>query len=113
MSATASSATLMLLAPGAFMTTMPRVLAAGTSTLSTPVPARAMTRSFGAAVDERRGHFRGAADDDCLGVGDVRGELFGRPARTSIDIPSLRAKHIERGRRKVIGNYDFQCWNPK
>ena len=45
----ASSATLRLLAPGAFMTTMPRAVAAGTSTLSTPVPARAMTRSFGAA----------------------------------------------------------------
>ena len=46
---TASSATLMLLAPGAFITTTPRALAAGTSTLSTPVPARAITRSFGAA----------------------------------------------------------------
>ena len=45
----ASSATLTLLAPGAFMTTMPRALAAGTSTLSTPVPARAMARSLGAA----------------------------------------------------------------
>ena len=45
----ASSATLKLLAPGAFMTTIPRAVAAGTSTLSTPVPARAMTRSFGAA----------------------------------------------------------------
>ena len=48
-SPTASSATLTLFAPGAFITTMPRALAAATSTLSTPVPARAMTRSFGAA----------------------------------------------------------------
>jgi hypothetical protein len=42
--AMASSATLMLLAPGAFITTMPRALAASTSTLSTPVPARAIAR---------------------------------------------------------------------
>ena len=40
----------MLLAPGAFITTMPRALAAGTSTLSTPVPARAIARSRGAAL---------------------------------------------------------------
>ena len=44
--AMASSATLMLFAPGAFMTTMPRALAASTLTLSTPVPARAMALSF-------------------------------------------------------------------
>ena len=49
-SASACSATLTLLAPGAFMTTIPRALAAGTSTLSTPVPARAITRRFGAAA---------------------------------------------------------------
>ena len=39
-SAQACSATLMLLAPGALTTRMPRALAAATSTLSTPVPAR-------------------------------------------------------------------------
>ncbi len=44
--AMASSATLILFAPGAFMTTMPRVLAASTFTLSTPVPARAIALSF-------------------------------------------------------------------
>ena len=49
MSAHACSATLMLLAPGALTTRMPRPLAAATSTLSTPVPARAMMRSPGAA----------------------------------------------------------------
>ena len=47
---TVSSATLTLFAPGAFITTMPRALAAGTSTLSTPVPARAITFSCGAAA---------------------------------------------------------------
>ena len=48
MSANACSATLMLFAPGAFRTRMPLSLAACRSTLSTPEPARAMTRSCGA-----------------------------------------------------------------
>ena len=56
-SAHACSATLMLLAPGALTTRMPRLLAAATSTLSTPVPARAMTRSFGAASINRASTF--------------------------------------------------------
>ncbi len=49
-SASACSATLTLLAPGEFMTTMPRAVAAATSTLSTPVPARAITRSLDASA---------------------------------------------------------------
>ena len=60
---TACSATLMLLAPGAFTTRMPRALAAATSTLSTPVPARAMMRRCGAASSSARVDLRGAADD--------------------------------------------------
>ena len=48
-SAHACSATLMLFAPGELTTRMPRALAASTSTLSTPVPARATMRRCGAA----------------------------------------------------------------
>ena len=50
MSAIACSATLTLFAPGEFITTMPRAVAADTSTLSTPVPARAITRRRGASA---------------------------------------------------------------
>ena len=66
----ASSATLMLLAPGAFITTMPRAVAASRSTLSTPVPARAMTRSVGAAAISVARHLRRAAHDERVGIGD-------------------------------------------
>ena len=45
-SATVCSATETLLPPGAFITTTPRREAAPRSMLSTPVPARPMTRSF-------------------------------------------------------------------
>ena len=43
-----SSATATALAPGVFITTMPRRVAASASMLSTPTPARPMTRSLGA-----------------------------------------------------------------
>ena len=43
-----SSATATALAPGVFITTMPRLVAASASMLSTPTPARPITRSFGA-----------------------------------------------------------------
>ncbi len=43
-----SSATAIAFAPGVFITTMPRRVAASASMLSTPTPARPITRSFGA-----------------------------------------------------------------
>ena len=48
--AMACSAAVMELPYGVFMTTMPRAVAAAMSMLSTPIPARPMTRSRGAAV---------------------------------------------------------------
>src|SRR3954469_12251202 len=49
-SASVCSATEMLFPPGAFITTTPRRVAAGRSMLSTPVPARPITRRRGAAA---------------------------------------------------------------
>jgi hypothetical protein len=46
----ACSAVVTLLPPGVFITTTPRRVAAGTSTLSTPIPARPITRNRGAAA---------------------------------------------------------------
>ena len=43
-----SSATATAFAPGVFITTIPRRVAASASMLSTPTPARPITRSFGA-----------------------------------------------------------------
>ena len=48
-SATACSAVVIALPNGVFITTMPRAVAAATSTLSTPIPARPMTLSLAAA----------------------------------------------------------------
>ncbi len=49
-SAMACSAVVIELPKGVFITMMPFAVAAGTSTLSTPMPARPMTRSFVAAA---------------------------------------------------------------
>jgi len=61
-------------------------------------------------VDDGRGNLGRAADDDGVGIRDVTGKLFGRPASTGIDVPAFRAQEVERGCRKVVGDYDFQCW---
>ena len=58
---------------GAFATTMPRRVAASTSTLSTPTPARPITFSFDRAVDQLGGQLRRRADDDrVVAVDDLR-----------------------------------------
>jgi hypothetical protein len=95
--AMASSATLTLLAPAAFMTRIPRAVAAGTSTLSTPVPARAITRSFGAASIRLRGDLRGAAHDEGVGLGEIACQLGGFPAGLGVDGPSGRAQSVGGG----------------
>ena len=71
---------------------------------------RAKLRSCG---DEGGGDLCGAADDDGICVGEVGGKLFGRPAGPGIDGPSFSAQDVQRGCRKVVGDYDFQCWNPR
>ena len=108
-SAQACSATLMLLAPGALTTRMPRALAAATSTLSTPVPARAMIRRPRRRVHQRRVDFGRAADQQRVGVGQIGGERVRRAARARIDDPAgLGAEQLQRGGGQVVGDNDFQ-----
>ena len=98
----------MLLAPGAFITTMPRALAAATSTLSTPVPARAIARSFGAAAMSAAVTLVALRTTMRVGVGEIGGQLFGRAACAGIDVPAFGAQQVERGCGKVVGDNDFQ-----
>ena len=100
-----SSATLMLLAPGAFMTTMPRALAAATSTLSTPVPARDGAK-LRCGRDQIGGDLGGAADDDGVGVSQVGGKPApdGRCARRH---SSLRNGAMWGRRREIVSDDDF------
>ena len=95
--AIASSATLMLLAPGAFMTTMPRALAASTLTLSTPVPARAIARSLGAAAMISGVTFVALRTTSASASARSAVKLLGRAAGCGIDVQSFGAKKFEGG----------------
>ena len=96
----------MLLAPGEFMTTMPRAVAVVDVTLSTPVPARAIARSFGAAAMMSGVTLVATADDERVGVGEIGFQLVGRAAGLGVDAPAFGAEELESGSREVVGNYD-------
>ena len=68
--AMACSAVVMELPNGVFITTMPRCVAAGTSMLSTPMPARPMTLSVRRGLDHRLGHLGGGAHRETVEIGD-------------------------------------------
>ena len=88
-SAKACSAAAMVLPRGAFTTTMPRSVAASRSTLSTPVPARAMiwrrpALERAAAVDLRL-----AAYDQALVVREGLAQVAGGEAGAHVDMRAL------------------------
>ena len=87
----------MLLAPAAFITRMPRAEAAGTSTLSTPVPARAMTRSFGAASISAAVTCVALRTISASAFGEIARELVGFAAGFGVDAPSGGAKRLGGG----------------
>ena len=64
------SAVLTVLPPGVFMTTMPLRVAAATSMLSTPTPARTMARSLPGFSSSAAVMCVLAADDDAVGGAD-------------------------------------------
>ena len=68
MSEKACSAVEIVFPPGVFITMMPRLVAASTSTLSTPTPARPMTFRFVRGFDDLRVRLRLAADDERRGI---------------------------------------------
>ncbi len=74
---------------GALATTIPRLVAASTSTLSTPTPARPITRRLIGPLDQLGGHLRGGADQDAVVVADPLGELLVGPVDAEIDIEVL------------------------
>ena len=91
---------------GALTTTMPRLVAAGTSTLSTPTPARPMTRRFGALLDEVGGHLRRRADEDAVVVADALGQVerLGGVER-GVDVEVL-AQQVDAAGADLLGDQD-------
>ena len=75
-----SSAVETVLPPGVFITTTPRCVAASTSTLSTPTPARPTTRNLRRRLDDFARHFGLGAHDHRHDVFDHRQQLrLGQP----------------------------------
>ncbi len=106
-SASACSATLMLFAPGAFMTRIPRAVAADRSTLSTPVPARAITRRRGADCMSRSSTF--VALRTISASADARSAAsasLDRPERESTVQPGILRDDFYRGCGELICNDD-------
>ena len=93
-SAIVCSAAVTTLDSGAFATTMPRLVAAGTSTLSTPTPARPITLSRSAALDQLGRHLRGRADQDAVVLADPLDELGVVPVDAEIDV-EVRAQQLD------------------
>ena len=76
---------------GALATTIPRRVAAATSTLSTPTPARPITRRLTAPLDQLGGHLRRRADQDAVVVADALVELLLAPVDAEVDVEALRS----------------------
>ena len=79
-----NSAVVMVLPPGVFITTTPCCVAASTSTLSTPTPARPTTRKFRRGLDDFLGHLGFGTHDHRHDVRDERQQFrLGQPLRAA------------------------------
>ena len=87
---------------GAFATTIPRLVAASTSTLSTPTPARPITFSLVRTVDQLRGHLRPGADHDCVVVADPLREVG---VAVDVHVEAL-AQELDARRRDLLADED-------
>ena len=102
----ACSAVVIELPNGVFITMMPRAVAAGMSTLSTPMPARPITfRLFGLLEDLRR-HLGGGADREPVVVADDFGELVLVLAEVGleIDLDAAVLENLHGGGRQRVGD---------
>ena len=106
-----SSATAMAFAPGVFITTMPRRVAASASILSTPTPARPITRSFGA--DASRASSTCTADrttrPSASVISDARPFLIW--SWVTICQSWFSLKHGESSRRNLLRQNDFHSYS--
>ena len=99
-SAMACSAVVIELPNGVFITMMPLAVAAGMSTLSTPMPARPITFSFVGLVEQLRGDLGGRADGEAVIVADDLGELVLVLAELGLEV-DLDAAILEDLRRRL------------
>ena len=102
----ASSAAVTMLEVGALTTMTPALVAAETSTLSRPTPARATTFSFFAAATASASTLVARADQDRVDVGDG-GQQLGAVGAVAVPDLEVRAERVDGGGRQLFGDeYD-------
>ena len=91
---------------GAFATMIPRFVAASTSTLSTPIPARPITLQVVRALDQIRGQLRRRPDQDPVVAADPLRQLVARPADAEVDLEPL-AQQVDARVGDLLGDEDL------
>ena len=102
-SATACSAAETMLEVGALTTMTPRAVAAGTSTLSRPTPARATTLQARRGGDGLGVDLGGAAHDDRVRVGE-RGQQGGAVGAVDVADVEVVGEHVDGGGGELFGD---------
>jgi len=110
-SASVSSAAAMVFPVGALTTVIPARVAASRSTLSTPTPARPITRSPGTGGDHLRVHLHLAAHDERVVLGRIRPVLLGRQADLLVDI-MVAAQDLDSLPRQRLRDQDSHAGVP-
>ena len=95
--AMACSAVVMALPKGVFITTTPRAVAAVTSTLSTPMPARPTTLSFVRGLHQFARHLGGGAHGEAVVVADDGAQLGRLQAGLEVDLDAAVAEDLDGG----------------
>ena len=104
--AMACSAVVIELPNGVFITTMPAAVAAGMSTLSTPMPARPITFSFLAAAMHVLVGLGGRADGEAVVVADDLEQLVLGEAGLDVGVDAARLEDVDGGGGELVGDED-------
>ena len=105
----ACSAVVIELPNGVFITMMPLAVAAGISTLSTPMPARPITFSLRGLLDDLGGRLGRGADRKAVVIADDLGELVLVLAEIGleVDLDAAILEDLHGGGRERVGNENF------
>ena len=106
-SASVCSAAVITFDCGALATMMPRLVAASTSTLSTPTPARADRLQALGPLEQVGGELGGRADQDAVELADAALELAVLPVDAQLDVEAGLAQELDAGVADLLLDEDL------